>query len=214
MRWLVVLVIPFAFALGWLIAGRKRNNHQDVEWDALQARLNHARDLSMRMGELAQNQNKLADEQRHLDGLINMKAGSHAMLSDINVVFDLARRNGVLSSAEDALSATSKSLRILLHVGQYPIQSWDEIEPQLRHVHSTLTRQFHSFNCANDIHNKNFLFSDYQVNGVLLFDRLFTLNKMNILGDSFPFQAESTGIIERHQKNPEAWCQPWESRTL
>ena len=98
MRWLVVLVMPFAFALGWLIAGRKRKNHQDVEWDALQARLNHARDLSMRMGELAQNQNKLADEQRHLDGLINMKAGSHAMLSDINAVFDLAPNSGELSS--------------------------------------------------------------------------------------------------------------------
>ena len=100
----------------------------------------------MRMGELAQNQNQLSDEQRHLDGLINMKAGSNAMLSEIHVNLEDAGNNGTLSLAEDALSATSKSLRILLHVGQHPIKTWNAIEPQLRHVHNALTQQFLSEN--------------------------------------------------------------------
>ena len=59
---LLVLVIPLAFALGWMIADRLRKDKQDVKWDVFHARLNHARDLSMRMGELAQNQNQLSDE--------------------------------------------------------------------------------------------------------------------------------------------------------
>jgi len=211
---LLGLVIPLAFAIGWMIADRSRKDQQDVKWDVFHARLNHARDLSMRMGELAQNQNQLSDEQRHLDGLINMKAGSNAMLSEIYVILDEAGNNGTLSLAEDALSATSKSLRILLHVGQHPIQTWNAIEPQLRHVHNTLTQQFLSANDTIHVHNENCQFSDFHINGAILFDRMFTLKKINNLGDSFPFHAESNGITERHQKSYEAWSQPWESRPL
>lgn len=120
--------------LGW---SRRESSSEIVHLPTLEERLFHARNLSMRLGELAEHQRKCSAEQEALTQLNDMKLGVEWMLGEVERNMVPPHSESQKEEVERLVAATGKCLRSLLHIGRHPYQSKEDalssIEP-LKHT--------------------------------------------------------------------------------
>ena len=194
-------------ALAGVVLGRMTQPQTQAIPDltTLGERMMHARNLGMRMNELAFNEQKLLQERTHLSDLLALK-------NEIEWLLDLVeeRLNDDATddheSLEDVMDAMGKTLRLVLDVGRRPQQPWSDLLPSLIHIHKSLC-------LARGIpmkinHNIDGQIFDFKCNGVGLIEQLIQAHRLGEVHDKFPIIAVGNDV--RFQVKPTETIAPTE----
>lgn len=201
-----------AWGMGWHWGRRRESSEPPPELHVLHQRLLHARNLSMRLGEMAQTEQRLADSHSLLEQHLQLKEGVSWML--LNVEHRLHSCGHEVDSEtvermEHMLSSTSKSLRYLIEVGRHPIMTWSSLVPAAKQMHHSLCLILDQK--TSTISQTEFIQSSgNEVYATLVINEMIRLAIHNQLPDTFPLQATSEGVSLRRKDLQSVWFQPWE----
>lgn len=196
-------VAVLAWTLG-LLVGRARAKQHEVkasspELSTLQGRMVHARNMGMRLQELASNQRRLQEEQAHLQLLQDLKDEVQWLLSQVESELTEHHKSDP-ERLEDMLDATGKALRLVLDAGRRPNTTWHEAKPALSHLHKTLClirnlpapKSFQTYNQHADNH----------VNQAQLIQLMIESCRLERTDASFPFSTHASGVTMQRENHP------------
>ena len=123
--------------LGRARATQRHANVSPSELKNLQGRMLHARNMGMRLQELASNQQRLQAEQAHLRLLQDLKDEVQWLLSQVESTLAEHHKHDP-DRLEDMLDATGKALRLVLDAGRQPMTTWQRAQATVAHLHKTL----------------------------------------------------------------------------
>ena len=176
----------------------------------LEERLRHARNLSMRLSELAEKQSRLSVESRHLEHHLSLKEGVSWMLTQVHERMDSCRPSTSAEESErmeELLSATCKSLRCLLEAGSSPLISLEDLHPMTRTVHRTLCllqqRRRGSVLFADSVS------TEFQIDAIYHLQLLFQLCMNHKLPEHVVMQASHHGLSMKSVHGNEVAFYPW-----
>ena len=192
------LVAALALALGYAWGLKRKPSASPPDFSRLQAQMMHARNMGMRMNELASSEVKLERERLELERLMALKEEVQWLLETVETMIQHPdpNRHDML---DQLLDATGKSLR---HLGQAPIQPWPTLCDGLQHLHKTLclAREIHPAppikNEAQSIENK--------YDSVTLSQQLIEIHRKGWTQEKFPFVMEQKGltlVLPTHRKS-------------
>mgnify|MGYP006889504961 CR=1 FL=1 len=195
-----------------VVLGRARatQRHENVSTSALktlQGRMLHARNMGMRLQELASNQQRLQAEQAHLRLLQDLKDEVQWLLSQVESTLAEHHKHDP-DRLEDMLDATGKALRLVLDAGRRPMTTWQQAQETLIHLHKTLCliRDLPTPASTNDtIQN-----ADKQINQVVLIQLMIELHRLELTGETFPFLGSDSGVTAQLSDGAQrsvAWSQ-------
>ena len=195
-----------------VVLGRARATqcHANVspsELKNLQGRMLHARNMGMRLQELASNQQRLQAEQAHLRLLQDLKDEVQWLLSQVESTLAEHHKHDP-DRLEDMLDATGKALRLVLDAGRQPMTTWQRAQATVAHLHKTLCliRDLPTPSSIND-NSQN---TEKQINQVVLIQLMIELNRLDLTGETFPFLGSDSGITARLSDGSQrsvAWSQ-------
>lgn len=193
--------------LGRARVKQREANVSSSELKTLQGRMLHARNMGMRLQELASNQQRLQEEQAHLRLLQDLKDEVHWLLSQVESMLTEHHKHDH-ERLEDMLDATGKALRLVLDAGRRPMTTWDRAQETLTHLHKTLC-------LLRDIPApkpsiEGLQNAEKQVNQVLLIQLMIETHRLELTDELFPFVGRDSGVTARlsdgTQRNV-AWSQ-------
>ena len=193
-------------AVGVLLGRITQPQTQTIpDLNTLGERMMHARNLGMRLNELAFNEQKLLKERTHLSDLLALKKEIEWLLDLVEERLNDDAINDH-ESLEDVMDAMGKTLRLVLDVGRRPQQPWSDLFPSLIHIHKSLclVREIP----AKNNHTNEIQKSDFQCNGVRLIEQLIQLHRLGEVHDKFPIIAAGNDV--RFQVKPTETIAPTE----
>ena len=195
-----------------VVLGRARatQHHANVsssELKNLQGRMLHARNMGMRLQELASNQQRLQAEQAHLRLLQDLKDEVQWLLSQVESTLAEHHKHDP-DRLEDMLDATGKALRLVLDAGRQPMTTWQRAQATVAHLHKTLCliRDLPTPSSIND-NSQN---TEKQINQVVLIQLMIEIHRLDLTGETFPFLGSDSGITARLSNGTQrsvAWSQ-------
>lgn len=177
--------------LGRTRARSRQANVSPSELKTLQGRMLHAQNMGMRLQELASNQQRLQEEQAHLQLLQDLKDEVHWLLSVVESTLTKHHEHDP-DRLEDMLDATGKALRLVLDAGRQPMTTWQRAQETLTHLHKTLCliRDLPTPNPQiNDIQN-----AEKQINQVVLIQLMIESHRLRLTDEVFPFVGRESGV--------------------
>ena len=180
--------------LGRARATQRHPNVSPSELKTLQGRMLHARNMGMRLQELASNQQRLQAEQAHLRLLQDLKDEVQWLLSQVESTLAEHHKHDP-DRLEDMLDATGKALRLVLDAGRQPMTNWQRALETLTHLHKTLCliRDLPTPTSINDTSQN----TEKQINQVTLIQLTIELHRLELTGESFPFVGHDSGVTAR-----------------
>ena len=180
--------------LGRARATQRHANVSPSELKNLQGRMLHARNMGMRLQELASNQQRLQAEQAHLRLLQDLKDEVQWLLSQVESTLAKHHKHDP-DRLEDMLDATGKALRLVLDAGRQPMTTWQRAQATVAHLHKTLCliRDLPTPSSIND----NYQSIEKQTNQVVLIQLMIELHRLDLTGETFPFLGSDSGITAR-----------------
>ena len=180
--------------LGRARAKQRPANVSPSELKTLQGRMLHARNMGMRLQELASNQQRLQEEQAHLRLLQDLKDEVQWLLSQVESTLAEHHKHDP-DRLEDMLDATGKALRLVLDAGRRPLTTWQQAQETLTHLHKTLC-------LIRDTpipisQNESYQETEKQVNQVVLIQLLIEIHRLGLTAESFPFVGHDAGVTAR-----------------
>jgi len=201
------LVAALALALGYAWGLKRKPSASPPDFSRLQAQMMHARNMGMRMNELASSEVKLERERLELERLMALKEEVQWLLETVETMIQHPdpNRHDML---EQLLDATGKSLRLLLNFGQAAIQPWPTLCDGLQHLHKTLC-------LAREIHpsppiNSELQNTENKYDSVTLSQQLIEIHRKGWTQNNFPFVMEQKGltlVLPTHRKSIAAEAQ-------
>ena len=193
--------------LGRARATQRHANVSPSELKNLQGRMLHARNMGMRLQELASNQQRLQAEQAHLRLLQDLKDEVQWLLSQVESTLAEHHKHDP-DRLEDMLDATGKALRLVLDAGRQPMTTWQRAQATVAHLHKTLCliRDLPTPSSIND----NYQSTEKQTNQVVLIQLMIELHRLDLTGETFPFLGSDSGITARLSDGSQrsvAWSQ-------
>ena len=193
--------------LGRARATQRHANVSPSELKNLQGRMLHARNMGMRLQELASNQQRLQAEQAHLRLLQELKDEVQWLLSQVESTLAEHHKHDP-DRLEDMLDATGKALRLVLDAGRQPMTNWPRALETLTHLHKTLCliRNLPTPSSIND-NSQN---TEKQINQVVLIQLMIEVHRLELTGETFPFLGSDSGITARLSDGAQrsvAWSQ-------
>ena len=193
--------------LGRALATQRHANVSPSELKNLQGRMLHARNMGMRLQELASNQQRLQAEQAHLRLLQDLKDEVQWLLSQVESTLAEHHKHDP-DRLEDMLDATGKALRLVLDAGRQPMTNWQRALETLTHLHKTLCLIRNLPTPPPSIQYKQNTQS--QINQVVLIQLLIELHRLGLTDEFFPFVGHDSGITARLSDGSQrsvAWSQ-------
>lgn len=193
--------------LGRARAKQRHANVSPSKLKTLQGRMLHARNMGMRLQELASNQQRLQEEQAHLQLLQKLKDEVQWLLSKVESTLDEHHKHNP-DRLEDMLDATGKALRLVLDAGRRPMTIWHRAQEILTHLHKTLCiiRDLPTpIPTFEGIQN-----TEKQINQVILIQLIIELHRLKLTDELFPFVGHDSGVIARLSDGSQrsvAWSQ-------
>lgn len=167
----------------------------------------HARNMGMRLQELASNQQRLQEEQAHLRLLQELKDEVQWLLSRVEATLGKHHKHDP-DRLEDMLDATGKALRLLLDAGRQPMTTWSRAQETLTHLHKTLCL---IRNLPTPIsENSDFQNTEKQINQVVLIQLMIESHRLELTNESFPYVGVDSGVTARLNDGTQrsvAWSQ-------
>ena len=196
-------VAVLAWTLG-LFVGRARAKEHEVkasspELSTLQGRMVHARNMGMRLQELASNLRRLQEEQAHLQLLQDLKNEVQWLLSQVESELTEHHKSDP-ERLEDMLDATGKALRLVLDAGRRPKTTWEEAQRALSHLHKTLCL-IRNLPAPKPIKIEN-QYADNHINQAQLIQLMIESHRLGRTDVPFPFAADSSGVIMQRKDHP------------
>ena len=196
-------VAVLAWTLG-LFVGRTRAKQHEVkasspELSTLQGRMVHARNMGMRLHELASNQRRLQEEQAHLQLLQDLKDEVQWLLSQVESELTEHHKSDP-KRLEDMLDATGKALRLMLDAGRRPNTTWHEAERALSHLHKTLCL-IRNLPAPRPVQIEN-QYTDNHINQATLIQLMIESHRLGRTDVSFPFAAHASGVTMQREDHP------------
>ena len=193
--------------LGRARATQRHANVSPSELKNLQGRMLHARNMGMRLQELASNQQRLQEEQAHLRLLQDLKDEVQWLLSEVESTLDEHHKHDP-DRLEDMLDATGKALRLVLDAGRQPMTNWQRALETLTHLHKTLCliRNLPTPSSTNDTSQN----TEKQITQVTLIQLMIELHRLGLTGETFPFVGHDSGVTARLSDGSQrsvAWSQ-------
>ena len=193
--------------LGRARATQRHTNVSPSELKNLQGRMLHARNMGMRLQELASNQQRLQAEQAHLRLLQELKDEVQWLLSQVESTLAEHHKHDP-DRLEDMLDATGKALRLVLDAGRQPMTNWPRALETLTHLHKTLCL-IRNLPTPSSINN-NSQNTEKQINQVVLIQLMIEVHRLELTGETFPFLGSDSGITARLSDGAQrsvAWSQ-------
>ena len=193
--------------LGRARATQRHANVSPSELKNLQGRMLHARNMGMRLQELASNQQRLQAEQAHLRLLQDLKDEVQWLLSQVESTLAEHHKHDP-DRLEDMLDATGKALRLVLDAGRQPMTTWQRAQATVTHLHKTLCliRDLPTPSSIND-NSQN---TEKQINQVVLIQLMIEIHRLDLTGETVPFLGSDSGITARLSNGTQrsvAWSQ-------
>lgn len=192
---LVAGLAALAMALGFW-AGQRGRRGRTVSnsihaLQTLQERLIHARNMGMRLQELATTEQRLHEEQAHLALLHELKEEVNWLLAEVQSQLDRHHEEDP-ARLEAMIDATGKSLRLLMDAGRQPHVTWSQAADTLNHLHKTLCliRNLPAFEVINARPEHAHL----HVNYVKLSQSLIEIHRANNLDHTASFFSLDAGV--------------------
>lgn len=195
-----------------MVLGRARakQRHAHVspsELKTLQERMLHARNMGMRLHELASNQQRLKEEQAHLRLLQDLKDEVQWLLSRVEATLGGHHKHDP-DRLEDMLDATGKALRLLLDAGRQPLTTWPRAQETLIHLHKTLCliRNLPTLS-PKESDSQN---TEKHINQVVLIQLIIEFHRLELTDESFPYVGGDSGVTARLSDGTQrsvAWSQ-------
>ena len=193
--------------LGRARAKQRHANVSPSELKTLQGRMLHARNMGMRLQELASNQQRLQEEQAHLRLLQDLKDEVQWLLSKVESTLTEHHKHDP-NRLEDMLDATGKSLRLVLDAGRQPMTTWQRARETLTHLHKTLC-------LIRDLPIPKATINAYQsaekhINQVFLIQLLIEIHRLELTDELFPYVGHDSGVTARLNDGTQrgvAWSQ-------
>ena len=195
------LVAALALALGYAWALKRKPSASPRDFSRLQAQMMHARNMGIRMNELASSEVKLECERLELERLMALKEEVQWLLETVETMIQHPDPNRY-DMLEQLLDATGNSLRLLLNFGQAPIQPWPNLCNGLQHLHKTLCH-------AREIHpappiNNELQNTENKYDSVTMSQQLIEIHHKGWTQEEFPFVMEQKGltlVLPTHRKS-------------
>ena len=183
--------------LGWWLDRQRKIAGPAPDLGLLEERLQHARNVSMRLGELVEHQKRLTAESSHLEQHLQLREGVAWMLLRVQHEMHACDKNSApeeIDRVERLLSSMSKSLRLLIDVGRTPVLPWGDLQPAAQQVHQTLCliQGLEPAQKQNDI---NVLTADYMCLEPSLINQLINISISNKMPERFPFVPGKEGLV-------------------
>ena len=193
--------------LGRARAMQRHANVSPSELKNLQGRMLHARNMGMRLQELASNQQRLQAEQAHLRLLQDLKDEVQWLLSQVESTLAEHHKHDP-DRLEDMLDATGKALRLVLDAGRQPMTTWQRAQATVAHLHKTLCliRDLPTPSFTND-NSQN---TEKQINQVVLIQLIIEFHRLELTGETFPFLGSDSGVTAQLSNGAQrsvAWSQ-------
>lgn len=184
-----------AWALGFWAGQRGKpaqatSNPKDT-LQTLQGRLLHARNMGMRLQELATTEQRLQEEQAHLALLHELKDEVNWLLSEVQSRLDRHPQEDP-ARLEAMIDATGKSLRLLMDAGRQPHATWSKASEGLNHLHKTLCL-IRDLPASSPVSEKS-EHTDFHVNYTLLSQSLIELHRTDRIHHDTPFASLDAGV--------------------
>lgn len=157
----------------------------------LQGRLLHARNMGMRLQELATTEQRLHEEQAHLALLHELKDEVNWLLSEVQSRLDRHLQEDP-AQLEAMIDATGKSLRLLMDAGRQPHATWSKASEGLNHLHKTLCL-IRDLSAPNPVEKKS-QYSDFHINYTFLSQSLIKLHRTDRIHHDAPFSSLDAGV--------------------
>lgn len=189
---------------------RAKQRHANVSTSALktlQGRMLHARNMGMRLQELASNQQRLQAEQAHLRLLQDLKDEVQWLLSQVESTLAEHHKHDP-DRLEDMLDATGKALRLVLDAGRRPMTTWQQAQETLTHLHKTLCLIRDTPTPTSQIEVSQV--SEKHVNQAVLIQLLIETHRLGLTAELFPFVGHDSGVTARLSNGTQrsvAWSQ-------
>ena len=193
--------------LGRARAKLRHANVSPSELKTLQGRMLHARNMGMRLQELASNQQRLQEEQAHLRLLQDLKNEVQWLLFKVESTLAEHHKHDP-DRLEDMLDATGKALRLVLDAGRRPMTTWQQAQETLIHLHKTLCLIRDTPTPIS--RNESSQSTGKQVNQVVLIQLLIETNRLGLTAESFPFVGHDSGVtawLSNGTQRSVAWSQ-------
>ncbi|HCL46297.1 MAG TPA: hypothetical protein DHW55_03475, partial [Flavobacteriales bacterium] len=177
--------------LGRARAKPRQANVSPSQLKTLQGRMLHAQNMGMRLQELASNQQRLQEEQAHLQLLQDLKDEVHWLLSEVESTLTKHHEHDP-DRLEDMLDATGKALRLVLDAGRQPMTTWQRAQETLTHLHKTLC-------LIRDLPTPTLTFdetqnAEKQCNQVVLIQLMIESHRLRLTDEMFPFVGRDSGV--------------------
>lgn len=212
--WCVVFAL--ALGLGFYAGSRGGKTHSTPDLQLLEERLQHARNLSMRLGEMAEHEKHVSAASSQLEDHVQLKEGVAWILLQAQHLMHTCRPEQdprAMDRMEAVLSSTSKSLRHLIEVGRQPVMPWLEFIPATEQLHHTLCLIL-EINPSKESDLIDFQNSDLQVYTTPVLNQLIALAMRQSLPARCPFKPTAEGLVVLATDGTQAWSQPWEVEAL
>lgn len=200
----LLLGMATGLGLGWWLGKQRKVEGPAPDLGLLEERLQHARNVSMRLGELAEHQKRLTAESSHLERHLQLREGVAWMLLRVQHEMhacDVDSDPEEFDRVERLLSSMSKSLRLLIDVGRTPILPWGDLQPVAQQVHQTLCL-LQGQEPAQTPHKIKSLFNDYKLIASDVINQLINLSVTGKMPATFPFVPGKSGLLLHPQGAP------------
>ncbi|MED5317696.1 MAG: hypothetical protein VX758_01025 [Bacteroidota bacterium] len=189
-----VLAWTAGVVLGRARAKPRQANVSPSQLKTLQGRMLHAQNMGMRLQELASNQQRLQEEQAHLQLLQDLKDEVHWLLSEVESTLTKHHEHDP-DWLEDMLDATGKALRLVLDAGRQPMTTWQRAQETLTHLHKTLC-------LIRDLPTPTLTFdetqnAEKQCHQVVLIKLMIEFHRLKVTDEMFPFLERDSGVTAR-----------------
>lgn len=179
----------------------------------LEERLQHARNVSMRLGELTEHQRRLTTESFNLEHHLQLRDGVAWML--LCVQHEMHHSGVALDPAESdrierLLSSMSKSLRLLMEVGRTPVLPWREFKPVAEQLHQTLCLLCRTLP-ETKMPNTRSEHTGSKCFSLPLINQLINLSATNSMPESFPISPHTEGLVLHGRHDTQVRTYAWES---
>jgi len=183
--------------LGWWLGRQRKIEGPAPDLGLLEERLQHARNVSMRLGELAEHQKRLTAESSHLDQHLQLREGVAWMLLRVQHEMHACNVDSdpeEIDRVERLLSSMSKSLRLLIDVGRTPVLPWGDFQPVAQQVHQTLCF-LQGLEPAKKLHKSDVLLIDCKCLAPNIINQLINLSITNKMPERFPLVPGKVGLV-------------------
>jgi hypothetical protein len=200
----LLLGMATGFGLGWWLGKQRKVEGPAPDLGLLEERLQHARNVSMRLGELAEHQKRLTAESSHLEQHLQLREGVAWMLLRVQHEMHACNVDSnpeEIDRVERLLSSMSKSLRLLIDVGRTPVLPWGDLQPVAQQVHQTLCL-IQGQKPEQNTQKRDSLFTDFECLATNPINQLINLAAAEKMPATFPFVPGKSGLLLHPQGAP------------